>query len=165
MEQLKAFLEKIDEDSELNAKFNELRMDNAGKDKVIALAAEYGFAITEEDLDNAKKDFDNRIGGAQLSEEELEGVAGGAGLTSFNNCWFTEGNIRSQRKTADGLRFKCCAIVCDYLGIDRCSCYNYYGTTNCQGYYHLVCENSYDLMPREAYNHSKKDKRDYYKAK
>jgi len=163
MEQLKAFLEKIGEDSELNTKFNDLRMENAGKDKVIALASEYGFTITEEDLDNAKKDFDSHMARAELSEEELEDVAGGGGGDTKVNCWFTEGGSRSKRITGEGLRIKCYAPLCNYFGIDWCSCL--YREISCIDGYHLVCERSYDLLRKGKYNHDNKDPQNYYKTR
>ena len=64
-EQLKAFLETAKGDNTLQEKLNAA----ADADGVVAIAKEAGFKISAEDLKNTK---------VELSEEELEGVAGGA---------------------------------------------------------------------------------------
>ena len=69
-EQLKAFLEKVKGDTSLQEKFKAA----AGSDTVLAIAKEAGFAITADDLKNAQ---------SELSEQELEGLAGGV---ATNQC-------------------------------------------------------------------------------
>ena len=63
-EQLKAFLEKVKADTNLQEKLKAAADSNA----VAAIAKEAGFSISAEDLTKAQ---------SELSEEELEGVAGG----------------------------------------------------------------------------------------
>ena len=63
-EQLKAFLEKVKADTSLQEKLKAAADANA----VSAIAKEAGFSISADDITNAK---------SELSEEELEGVAGG----------------------------------------------------------------------------------------
>ncbi len=63
-EQLKAFLEKIKGDTSLQEKLKAA----ADSDAVLAIAKEAGFSISADDLTQAQ---------SELSEEELEGVAGG----------------------------------------------------------------------------------------
>ena len=63
-EQLKAFLEKVKGDTSLQEKLKAAADFNA----VSAIAKEAGFIISADDLTNAQ---------FELSEEELEGVAGG----------------------------------------------------------------------------------------
>ena len=63
-EQLKAFLEKVKADSSLQEKLKAAADANA----VAAIAKEAGFSISADDLAKAQ---------SELSEEELEGVAGG----------------------------------------------------------------------------------------
>ena len=63
-EQLKAFLEKVQADTSLQEKLKAA----ADSDAVLAIAKEAEFMISVEDLKNAQ---------SELSEEELEGVAGG----------------------------------------------------------------------------------------
>ena len=63
-EQLKAFLEAVKADASLQEK---LKAANDA-DAVIALAKAAGFAISADDLKKAQ---------SEISEEELEGVAGG----------------------------------------------------------------------------------------
>ena len=63
-EQLKAFLEKVKGDTSLQEKLKAAADANA----VAAIAKEAGFSISADDLTKAQ---------SELSEEELEGVAGG----------------------------------------------------------------------------------------
>ncbi|KZR80703.1 Nitrogen fixation protein of unknown function [Synechococcus sp. MIT S9509] len=65
LEQLKAFLEKVKADTSLQEKLKAA----ADADAVLAIAKEAGFKISAEDLKNAQV--------TELSDEELEGVAGG----------------------------------------------------------------------------------------
>ena len=62
-EQLKAFLEKVKDDTSLQEK-----LAAADANAVAAIAKEAGFSISADDLTNAQ---------SELSEQELEGVAGG----------------------------------------------------------------------------------------
>ena len=70
-EQLKAFLEKVKTDTSLQEKLNEA----ANADAVVEIAKEAGFSITAEDIMQSST--------AELSDEELEGAAGGCGS---NTC-------------------------------------------------------------------------------
>ena len=63
-EQLKAFLEKVKADMSLQEKLKAA----ADSDAVLAIAKEAGFSISADDLKNAT---------SKVSDEELEGVAGG----------------------------------------------------------------------------------------
>ena len=63
-EQLKAFLEKLKADTSLQEKLKAA----SDADAVVSLAKEEGFSISVDDLKNAQ---------SKLSDEELEGVAGG----------------------------------------------------------------------------------------
>ena len=63
-EQLKAFLEKVKDDTSLQEKLNSA----SDADAVAAIAKDAGFMISAEDLKNAQ---------SEISEEELENVAGG----------------------------------------------------------------------------------------
>ncbi len=63
-EQLKAFLEKVKGDNNLQEKLKAA----ADTDAVLAIAKEAGFSISTDDLKKAQ---------SEISEEELEGVAGG----------------------------------------------------------------------------------------
>ena len=69
-EQLKAFLEKVKADTSLQEKLKAA----SDADAVVAIAKEAGFSISADDLKNAQV--------TELSDEELEGVAGGY-------CWET----------------------------------------------------------------------------
>ena len=66
-EQLKAFLDAVKADAGLQEKLN------AAAD-VVAIAKEAGFMISADELQRAQA-----IQGKELSDEQLEGVAGGAG--------------------------------------------------------------------------------------
>ena len=67
-EQLKAFLEKVKGDTSLQEKLKGA----ASPDAAIEIAKEAGFAISAEDIQSMQ----------DLSDEELEGVAGGGGYAS-----------------------------------------------------------------------------------
>ena len=71
-EQLKAFVEKVKGDTSLQEKLKAA----ADADAVVAIAKEAGFSISADDLRNAQ---DN------ISEEELEGVAGGRVCVTFRS--------------------------------------------------------------------------------
>jgi predicted ribosomally synthesized peptide with nif11-like leader len=73
-EQLKAFLEKVQVDTSLQEKLKAA----ANADAVTAIAKEAGFSISADDLKNAQV--------TELSDEELEGVAGGY-------CWECSGML------------------------------------------------------------------------
>ena len=64
-EQLKAFLEKVKADTSLQEKLKAAGDANA----VAAIAKDAGFSISADDLKNVQ---------SEISEEELENVAGGA---------------------------------------------------------------------------------------
>jgi predicted ribosomally synthesized peptide with nif11-like leader len=66
-EQLKAFLEAVKADAGLQEKINAA----ADADAVVAIAKEAGFLISADELQRAQS------AGEELSDEELEGVAGG----------------------------------------------------------------------------------------
>ena len=72
-EQLKAFFEKVKADTSLQEK---LKAD-ADADAVVAIAKEAGFSISADDLKNAQ---------SKVSEEEMEGLAGGG-----NCCPYLQG--------------------------------------------------------------------------
>ena len=82
MEQLNAFIEKIESDNELEAKIKALGEKANQPDEIIALAAEYGFTVTTDDIEQLKNCAGcSGMNGAgkngELSEEALEAVAGG----------------------------------------------------------------------------------------
>ena len=72
-EQLKAFLEKAKADTSLQEKLNEA----ADADAVVEIAKEAGFSITAEDMQSST---------VELSDEELEGAAGG-GTRADGRSW------------------------------------------------------------------------------
>ena len=73
-EQLNAFLEKVKSDTSLQEKLKAA----ASPEAAIEIAKEAGFAITAEDIQSMQSAT------VELSDEELEGAAGGM-------CWFTAG--------------------------------------------------------------------------
>ena len=74
-EQVKAFLEKVKADTSLQEKLKAAADANA----VAAIAKEAGFSISADDLTNAQ---------SELSDVDLEGVAGGASVVG---CWGSTG--------------------------------------------------------------------------
>ena len=71
-EQLKAFLEKVQGDTSLQEKLKAAADANA----VAAIAKEAGFSISADDLTTKAQ--------SELSDQELEGVAGGEGCANPN---------------------------------------------------------------------------------
>ena len=74
-EQLKAFLVKVKGDTSLQEKLKAA----ANADAVAAIAKEAGFSISADDLTMKKAQ-------SEISEEELEGVAGGTLFTLILTC-------------------------------------------------------------------------------
>ena len=72
-EQLKAFLEKVKGDTSLQEKLNGA----ADADAVVEIAKAAGFSITAEDIQSLQSPT------AELSDEELEGAAGGRGCPGY----------------------------------------------------------------------------------
>jgi len=81
MEQMKLFISKVQSDNELRAKLDKLACQNPDVGKVIELAAEYGFSITEEDYIQAKEAAEKAAElpakSGMLNESDLASVAGG----------------------------------------------------------------------------------------
>ena len=98
-EQLKAFLAKVQADSSLQ---EQLKAEGADP---VAIAKASGFSITTEDLNTHRQN---------LSDEELEGVAGG-GLPVLN-CW-SGGTIICAQSMADGIDN---TLAHDYAGVGGC---------------------------------------------
>ena len=76
MNQMQSFIEKAKNDSALMAKLDALGASGAEPDKIVALAAEYGFSITEADYLAAREQAGAQKSG-ELMEEDLEAAAGG----------------------------------------------------------------------------------------
>ena len=75
-EQLKAFLEKVKGDTSLQEKLKAAADANA----VSAIAKEAGFSISADDLTTkAQSEL------SELSDQELEGVAGGCGVIQYSD--------------------------------------------------------------------------------
>ena len=70
-EQLKAFLEKVQGDTRLLEKLKAA----ADADAVAAITKEAGFSISVDDINKAQSELSDGV--SELSDEELEGVAGG----------------------------------------------------------------------------------------
>ena len=82
-EHLKAFLEKVQGDTNLQEKLKAA----TDSDAVLAIAKEAGFSISADDLKNAQ---------LKVSDEELEEATGGmvGGITALQ--WFTDPEYRQQ---------------------------------------------------------------------
>jgi predicted ribosomally synthesized peptide with nif11-like leader len=73
-EQLKAFMEAVKADADLQEKLNVA----GDTDAVVAIAKEAGFVISSVELKRAQAEIsEEELEQAEISEEELEGVAGG----------------------------------------------------------------------------------------
>ena len=75
-EQLKAFLEKVKGDTSLQEKLKGA----ADNDAVVAIAKAAGFSLSADDINKAQ---------SELSEEEMEGVAGAGGCVDRTGAGYT----------------------------------------------------------------------------
>ena len=75
-EQLKAFLEKVKTDTSLQEKLKAA----ASPEAAIEIAKDAGFSITAEDVQSMQSAT------VEVSDEELEGAAGGTGKKYSRNC-------------------------------------------------------------------------------
>ena len=77
-DQLKAFIEKVKADTSLQEKLKAA----ASPEAAVEIAKDAGFAITAENLQSMQPKSQ------ELSDEELEGVAGGGqGGLCIHSCW------------------------------------------------------------------------------
>jgi len=85
MTQMQSFIEKVKNDKELMTKLDALGANGAEADKIIALAAEYGFNMTEEDFRRVVEAAEaQHMKTGELGEEDLDAVAGGNGGATQN---------------------------------------------------------------------------------
>ena len=75
-DQLKAFLEKVKGDTSLQEKLKAA----SDADAVVSIAKEEGFSISIDDIKAQLLELSDEAGDAELSDEELEGVAGGVAV-------------------------------------------------------------------------------------
>ena len=141
MEQLKAFLEKAESDKELMDKFNEIGSNGACADDYIALASEYGFTVTMEEMEEEKKSV-------LLSEDQLEDVAGGIAPRLF--CWFS---TAGETKEIDGNNYRLCNAWWCSTKWETCKCKD---TPQCKDSWHRLNHREWGLYPKDWANHSKK---------
>ena len=117
MEQINLFMEKVQADEGLAAKLKEMQANNTTVEDFIALAAEHGFTVTKEDVEQP-----TCKGSGELSEEELSDAVGGS--RSSSTCYYrSDGNgPKPQGGYACTNHIKC------HFYKDKCFCY---GTPNC----------------------------------
>jgi len=86
MSQLQQFIVNIGIDKKLFEKTEKLLMGEAPDKEIVALAAEYGFSITAEELELSRKPYNAGLhrGYFEVSEESLEAVVGGVTLPKEN---------------------------------------------------------------------------------
>ena len=83
MNQMQTFIEQAKKDKNLMAKLDALGASGAGPKEAVALAAEYGFTVTEEDCrEAAEAQCPHKKG--ELAEEDLEAAAGGATTNRYD---------------------------------------------------------------------------------
>ena len=75
-DQLKAFLEKVKGDTSLQEKLKAA----SDADAVVSIAKEEGFSISIDDIKAQLLELSDEAGDVELSDEELEGVAGGVAV-------------------------------------------------------------------------------------
>ncbi len=75
-DQLKAFVEKVKVDISLQEKLKVA----SDADAVVSIAKEEGFSISIDDIKAQLLELSDEAGDVELSDEELEGVAGGVAV-------------------------------------------------------------------------------------
>ena len=75
-DQLKAFVEKVKGDISLQEKLKVA----SDADAVVSIAKEEGFSISIDDIKAQLLELSDEAGDVELSDEELEGVAGGVAV-------------------------------------------------------------------------------------
>ena len=88
-EQLKAFLEKVKSDTELQEKLRAA----ASPEAALQIAKEAGFSITAEDIQSMQSAT------VEVSDEELESAAGGRGCGGRCRCDFERITANSRHVT------------------------------------------------------------------
>jgi len=154
VEQLKAFIEKVNSDKELLEKVDALGAKGANNDELISLAAECGFTITADELDEKKKSL-------VLDEEQLQEVVGGTGGGSADKCWFTPtGRTKTEKMFGEDIPFAECGSTC--WQINTCWCYKrqYADRGICVDKWHEL-EYWDTLWPYQLTNHEKKQPPSY----
>jgi len=152
MEQLKEFVEKAKSDKVLGDKVKKLDEKNAADEEYITLAADAGFTITADELNETKKK-------RELRDEELESVAGGVG--DNDQCFFTPtGKTKDAPVPEKGYNAawaECNSTCIGFLW--DCSCFHtrYQGEPICVNKWHRLSGrgNGY-LSPEYGSNHVKK---------
>jgi len=80
---VRAFFKRIEEDETFRNEFLKSEsLDNENKDSYLKIAAAMGYSFTAEELEQTKAEMDNE----ELSDDELDNVAGGAIHTSKDGC-------------------------------------------------------------------------------
>jgi len=148
MNDLHAMFDKAKNDKEFEAKLSALGESGAAADEVIAFAAEHGFTITEDEL--------NPCGGdcTELSEDDLETVAGGEG-SGLLKCYFTP---KTNIPVLNGAWWLECASNCSIL----CACYR---MNFCKDKWHLIDCRTHELKDYYYSNHKDKLRANGYNTK
>ena len=76
VDQLKAFVEKVKGDTSLQEKLKAA----SDADAVVSIAKEEGFSISIDDIKAQLLELSDEAGDVELSDEELEGIAGGVAV-------------------------------------------------------------------------------------
>ena len=76
-ENVKSFVKEVEANEELRTKIEALEGADNVAEKAIAIAAEYGYVLTEEDLNTVTEEDFKESGNAALSLDDLDSVAGG----------------------------------------------------------------------------------------
>ena len=96
-EQLKAFLEKVKGDTSLQEKLKAA----SDADAVVSIAKEEGFSISIDDIKAQLLELSDEAGDVELSDEELEGVAGGVCVDGWS-FEMVVGSLLRRRAEVDG---------------------------------------------------------------
>ena len=161
MSEINALLERIAADEDFRGKVSALVTRRLTPEQGVAAVRELGYHITKDDWTantTARKPGGRRA--AELSESELESVAGG--VNAQEECWFhdaSNGYLIDLGTIVDG-RLPCEQSSCfQLLGLIQCACH---GTDRCVGKMHTV-ELDYSkqqyvgvsLTPKNQYRHER----------
>ena len=112
MNQLQLFIAKAKENEKLYKKLEDLSINDASDEELIKLAADYGFIITKEELEQSRASAYTSAS-TKINESELDNVVGGNGRPATENRF--DSNVCPAIKSAS---YRCVGLMkivwCDH---------------------------------------------------
>ena len=114
LEKAREFFKSIEVGGKVQEEYRELLMESKDlsekeiQEKVIRFASGKGFKISQEDIKSVTAELQNR----ELTDEELEAVAGG---TTFKVSWIVllgDDHVRTSPNSRDEYRYICFIVGC-----------------------------------------------------